>query len=107
MRKGPVTASLTQGAWDDLASSRRDLPIFRPGEQFEGGGPDRRPTILALASGDDAGGEASDGRHFEILLNLTFGRAPASKGLPSKRRIWFELLLPADRWRSDDHRRSF
>src|SRR6202034_3714719 len=28
---------------------------------------------------DDEGGEASDGRHFEILLNLTFGRAPPSK----------------------------
>jgi hypothetical protein len=38
---------------------------------------------------DDEGGEASDGRHFEILLNLTFGRAPPSKGLPSKRRIWW------------------
>jgi len=37
---------------------------------------------------DDEGGEASYGRHFEILLNLTFGRAPPSKGLPSKRRIW-------------------
>ena len=38
---------------------------------------------------DDEGCEASDGRHFEILLNLTFGRAPPSKGLPSKRRIWW------------------
>jgi hypothetical protein len=33
---------------------------------------------------DYEGGEAFDGRHFEILLNLTFGRAPPSKGLPSK-----------------------
>ena len=33
---------------------------------------------------DGEGGQASDGRHFEILLNLTFGRAPPSKGLPSK-----------------------
>jgi len=33
---------------------------------------------------DDEGGEASDGHHFETLLNLTFGRAPPSKGLPSK-----------------------
>jgi len=38
---------------------------------------------------DDEGGEASYGRHFEILLNLTFGRTPPSKGLPSKRRIWW------------------
>jgi hypothetical protein len=38
---------------------------------------------------DYEGGEAFDGRHFEILLNLTFGRAPPSKGLPSKRRIWW------------------
>ena len=38
---------------------------------------------------DDEGGEASDRRHFEILLNLTFGRSPPSKGLPSKRRIWW------------------
>ena len=33
---------------------------------------------------DDEGGEAFDGRHFEILLNLTFGRAPPSKGLTFK-----------------------
>jgi hypothetical protein len=33
---------------------------------------------------DGEGGPASDGRHFEILLNLTFGRAPASKGLTFK-----------------------
>jgi hypothetical protein len=82
-----------------------DLPIFRPERRLVGqfvdsrvapkqdlrravrqdGGPDRRPMILALASGRRrGGGEASDGRHFEILLNLTFGRAPPSKGLPSK-----------------------
>jgi hypothetical protein len=30
-------------------------------EQLEDGGPDRRPTILALASGRRAGGEAADG----------------------------------------------
>jgi hypothetical protein len=38
------------------------------------------PTILALASGRREGGEAADGRHFEILLNPTFGRAPPSEG---------------------------
>jgi hypothetical protein len=42
-----------------------------------------------LRAVDDEGGEAFDERHFEILLNLTFGRAPPSKGLPSKRRIWW------------------
>jgi hypothetical protein len=47
------------------------------------------PTILALASGRREGGETANGRHFEILLNLTFGRAPPSEGLPSKRRIWW------------------
>ena len=62
-------------------------PIKTFVEQLEDGGPDRRPTILALASGRRRGGGASDGRHFEILLNLTFGSAPPSKGLPSKRRI--------------------
>ena len=36
---------------------------------------------------DDEGGEASDRRHFEILLNLTFGRSPPSKGLPSKQNV--------------------
>jgi hypothetical protein len=62
------------------------LPNKTFGEQFDkmavliGG-----RMILALASGRRrGGGEASDGRHFEIPLNLTFGRAPPSKGLPSK-----------------------
>ena len=75
-----------------------DLPIFRPerklvdnlwilasrpikifGEEFEDGVPDRWPTILALASGR-RGGRRSLRRHFEIVLNLTLGRAPPSKG---------------------------
>jgi hypothetical protein len=101
-----------------------DLPIVRPerklvgqfvdsrpintfGEQFEDGVPD-------TAADDSGSGERSTtraakpptGRHFEILLNLTFGRAPPSKGLPSKVESGgLELLLPADRWRSDNHRR--
>jgi hypothetical protein len=36
-------------------------PIKTFVEQLEDGGPDRRPTILALASGRRAGGEAADG----------------------------------------------
>jgi hypothetical protein len=60
-------------------------PIKTIGEQFD--------NMAVLISGrrfwlwravDDEGGGASDGRHFEILLNLTFGRDPPSKGLPSK-----------------------
>jgi hypothetical protein len=65
-------------------------PIKTIGEQFDNmavliGG--RRFWLWRAV--DDEGGEASDGRHFEILLNLTFGSAPPSKGLPSKRRIWW------------------
>jgi hypothetical protein len=40
-------------------------------------------------SGRREGGEAADGRHFEIVLNLTFGRAPPSKRLLSTPRIWW------------------
>ena len=73
------------GSWSDNLWILASRPTKTFGERFEDGGPDRRPMILALASGRRrGGGEASDGRHFEILLNLTFGRAPPSKGLPSK-----------------------
>ena len=85
-----------------------DLPIFRPERKLVDNLwilASRPIKILASSSKmavliagrrfwlwrvvDGEGGQASDGRHFEILLNLTFGRAPPSKGLPSKRRIWW------------------
>jgi hypothetical protein len=97
------------GASDDLASSRRgssDLPPraevgrticgFSRRAQLRPSASSSKMTVLIAGRRfwlwrvvDDEGGEASDGRHFEILLNLTFGRAPPSGGLPSKRRIWW------------------
>jgi hypothetical protein len=45
---------------------------------------------------DDEGGEASDRRHFEILLNRTFGRARHPRGyLQSVESGRLELPLPA------------
>jgi hypothetical protein len=100
-RKSPP---LNAGASDDLASSRRgssDLPpraevgrtICGFSRRAQLGPSASSSKIAVLIAGrrfwlwrvvDGEGGQASDGRHFEILLNLTFGRAPASKGLTFK-----------------------
>jgi hypothetical protein len=75
------------GSWSDNLWILASRPTKTFGERFEDGGPDRRPTILALASGRRRGRRSLRRRRFEILLNLTFGRAPPSKGLPSKQNV--------------------
>ena len=90
MQTGIFRSSAPSGSWSDNLWILASRPIKTIGEQFDNmavliGG---RRFWLSRAV-DDEGGEASDGRHFEILLNLTFGSAPPSKGLPSKRRIWW------------------
>ena len=84
---GDLPIFAPSGSWSDNLWILASRPTKTFGERFEDGGPDRRPTILALASGRRRGRRSLRRRRFEILLNLTFGRAPPSKGLPSKRRI--------------------
>jgi hypothetical protein len=86
---GDLPIFAPSGSWSDNLWILASRPIKTYGEQFEDRGSDRRPTILALASGRRRGRRSLRRRRFEILLNLTFGRAPPSTGLPSKRRIWW------------------
>ena len=103
-----IQATRSKAEVDDLPWSRRGFPIFRAERCWTICGSSRRAPIktigeqfdnMAVLIGgrrfwlwravDDEGGEASDGRHFEILLNLTFRPRPHPGATFKERRIWW------------------